>query len=176
MSDAGLGTGKQAKGGVKVGVMEKADTKTSPKEKEKFEVEWRVLLHNDDVHTFDYVSRKLAEVRLSFAALPFVSILYPQLRCKCLYSDLLLHLIFPPFLPPYSGCAYANPLQSLGMHAGRALPRLFHHCHCDQDDCRGILHEAPEGGLDYLRCPRLEFQEGWGGRGGRRTPGREEVE
>lgn len=65
MSDPGFGTGKQAKGGVKVGVKEKEATKTSPKEKEKFEVEWRVLLHNDDVHTFDYVSRKLAEVRLS---------------------------------------------------------------------------------------------------------------
>jgi len=64
MSDPGFGTGKQAKGGVKVGVKEKEATKTSPKEKEKFEVEWRVLLHNDDVHTFDYVSRKLAEVRL----------------------------------------------------------------------------------------------------------------
>lgn len=62
MSDTGFGTGTQKKGGVKVGVKEREDTKTSPKEKEKFEVEWRVLLHNDDVHTFDYVSRQLADV------------------------------------------------------------------------------------------------------------------
>lgn len=74
MSDVGFGTGKQAKGGVKVGVKEKEAVKTSPKEKEKFEVEWRVLLHNDDVHTFDYVSRKLAEVR----SVPFSASLSQQ--------------------------------------------------------------------------------------------------
>lgn len=74
MSDVGFGTGKQAKGGVKVGIKEKEAVKTSPKEKEKFEVEWRVLLHNDDVHTFDYVSRKLAEVR----SIPFSASLSQQ--------------------------------------------------------------------------------------------------
>lgn len=61
MADAGFGTQKQ--GGVKVGVKEREDTKLSPKEKEKYEVEWRVLLHNDDIHTFDYVTRQLSEVR-----------------------------------------------------------------------------------------------------------------
>jgi ATP-dependent Clp protease adapter protein ClpS len=63
MSDVGVGVGSKSKGGVKVGVKEREETKVAPKEKEDFEVEWRVLLHNDDVHTFDYVSRKLAEVR-----------------------------------------------------------------------------------------------------------------
>jgi len=64
--------------------------------------------------------------------------------------------LFPPSLS-FIGGTYANPLQSLGMHVGRALPRLFYHRHCHQDDRRGILHEAPEGGLDYLRRPRLEL-------------------
>jgi hypothetical protein len=102
MSDPGFGTGKQAKGGVKVGVKEKEATKTSPKEKEKFEVEWRVLLHNDDVHTFDYVSRKLAEVRLSFcwwwwcpSHLPFLS-LSPLLQARS--QSLINPSLLPPFL------------------------------------------------------------------------------
>jgi hypothetical protein len=66
-----------------VGVKEREDTKTSPKEKEKFEVEWRVLLHNDDVHTFDYVSRQLADVRHSF----LIELALPSRLGKSLESE-----------------------------------------------------------------------------------------
>jgi len=40
----------------------KPDTETSAKEKVENEPIWRVLLHNDDVHTFDYVSMSIVKV------------------------------------------------------------------------------------------------------------------
>lgn len=48
-----------------VAVITKPDTKRETKKKAKTEREpsWRVLLHNDDVHTFDYVTGAIVKVR-----------------------------------------------------------------------------------------------------------------
>lgn len=48
-----------------VAVITKPDTKQKTKRKSKTEKEpsWRVLLHNDDVHTFDYVTGAIVKVR-----------------------------------------------------------------------------------------------------------------
>lgn len=52
-------------GGGGVAVITKPTTKQKTKRKEKTEHEpsWRVLLHNDDVHTFDYVTGAIVKVR-----------------------------------------------------------------------------------------------------------------
>ena len=67
MSDKGEGGGGKGstiggKGKSKVIVKEKTDVKVKPQEAQKYEVNWRVLLHNDHINTFDYVSNQLAEV------------------------------------------------------------------------------------------------------------------
>lgn len=51
-------------GGGGVAVITKPTTKQKTKRKEKTEHEpsWRVLLHNDDVHTFDYVTGAIVKV------------------------------------------------------------------------------------------------------------------
>lgn len=56
--DKGTGSG----GGV--AVITKPDTRQKTKRKSKTEHEpsWRVLLHNDDVHTFDYVTGAIVKV------------------------------------------------------------------------------------------------------------------
>ncbi len=47
-----------------VAVITKPDTRQKTKRKSKTEHEpsWRVLLHNDDVHTFDYVTGAIVKV------------------------------------------------------------------------------------------------------------------
>ncbi len=65
MSDSGGGGGSGArekkrskKGGVQI-----ADrTETQSKQEEKKEEQWRVVLHNDEVHTFNYVIQSLCKV------------------------------------------------------------------------------------------------------------------
>lgn len=54
-------------GGGGVAVITKPTTKQKTKRKEKTEHEpsWRVLLHNDDVHTFDYVTGAIVKVCVS---------------------------------------------------------------------------------------------------------------
>lgn len=62
MSAAAPSEGK--KSGPKVAVKDKVRSKQKVKaqDKEKYEVNWRVLLHNDDINTFEYVTRVLTEV------------------------------------------------------------------------------------------------------------------
>jgi hypothetical protein len=56
---------------IQVAIKEREAVKPSPKQIEKFEVEWRVLLHNDDVHTFTYVTQKLIEVSRKLGRVPW---------------------------------------------------------------------------------------------------------
>ncbi|KAK4523150.1 hypothetical protein GAYE_PCTG36G1041 [Galdieria yellowstonensis] len=51
---------KEGKGGVAVKV--KPKRKTKKEKKEELEHNWRVLLHNDDIHTFDYVITAIVSV------------------------------------------------------------------------------------------------------------------
>ena len=46
----------------KKGVLIKDKTQTKPEESKKKEEMWRVVLHNDEVHTFNYVIRSLVKV------------------------------------------------------------------------------------------------------------------
>lgn len=46
----------------KKGVLVKDRTETKPEEQKKKEELWRVVLHNDEVHTFNYVVRSLCKV------------------------------------------------------------------------------------------------------------------
>lgn len=46
----------------KKGVQLKDRIETKPEEQKKDEKEWRVVLHNDEVHTFNYVVRSLCKV------------------------------------------------------------------------------------------------------------------
>lgn len=64
----GLEFGAPDKGGG-VAVITKPDIKQKTKRKEKTEKEpsWRVLLHNDDVHTFDYVTGAIVKVSQIFS-------------------------------------------------------------------------------------------------------------
>eukprot|EP00871_Galdieria_phlegrea_P003807 jgi/Galph1/4427/GphlegSOOS_G3030.1 len=62
-SRSGTGTEqaeKQGRGGVAVKV--KPKRKTRKEKKEELEHNWRVLLHNDDIHTFDYVISAIVSV------------------------------------------------------------------------------------------------------------------
>jgi len=43
-------------------VLVKDRTETQPAEQKKKEEQWRVVLHNDEVHTFNYVIRSLCKV------------------------------------------------------------------------------------------------------------------
>ncbi|CAE7546229.1 CPLS1 [Symbiodinium necroappetens] len=45
-----------------IAVIEKVDRKTQMKEQFEKEKWWRVLLHNDDIHTFEYVTNCLVKV------------------------------------------------------------------------------------------------------------------
>ncbi|GAB0492080.1 hypothetical protein MMPV_003339 [Pyropia vietnamensis] len=56
--------GKSSGGGVAVITKQKTGTKQSTQRKEKTDKEkvWRVLLHNDDVHTFEYVTQSIVKV------------------------------------------------------------------------------------------------------------------
>ncbi|CAJ1383726.1 unnamed protein product [Effrenium voratum] len=45
-----------------IAVVEKVDRKTQMKEQFEKEKWWRVLLHNDDIHTFEYVTNCLVKV------------------------------------------------------------------------------------------------------------------
>jgi ATP-dependent Clp protease adapter protein ClpS len=49
-------------GGVAVITKPKIEKKTERKAKTEREPSWRVLLHNDDVHTFDYVTGAIVKV------------------------------------------------------------------------------------------------------------------
>lgn len=49
-------------GGVAVITRPRVDKKTERKSKTEREPSWRVLLHNDDVHTFDYVTGAIVKV------------------------------------------------------------------------------------------------------------------
>jgi ATP-dependent Clp protease adapter protein ClpS len=49
-------------GGVAVITKPRVDKKTARKSKTEKEPSWRVLLHNDDVHTFDYVTGAIVKV------------------------------------------------------------------------------------------------------------------
>lgn len=51
---------KESRGGVAVKV--KPKRKTKKEKKEELEHNWRVLLHNDDIHTFDYVITAIVSV------------------------------------------------------------------------------------------------------------------
>lgn len=66
-----------------VAVITKPDTRQKTKRKSKTEKEpsWRVLLHNDDVHTFDYVTGAIVKVR---PTAPFLST-FPNLRIPLTY-------------------------------------------------------------------------------------------
>lgn len=46
----------------KKGVLIKDRVETAPEESKKKEEMWRVVLHNDEVHTFNYVIRSLCKV------------------------------------------------------------------------------------------------------------------
>jgi ATP-dependent Clp protease adapter protein ClpS len=46
----------------KKSVLVKDRTETKPEEQKKKEEQWRVVLHNDEVHTFNYVIRSLCKV------------------------------------------------------------------------------------------------------------------
>lgn len=50
-------------GGVAVITKPAVKSKTERKSKTEHEPTWRVLLHNDDVHTFDYVTGAIVKVR-----------------------------------------------------------------------------------------------------------------
>ena len=56
-----------------VAVITKPTTKKKVEKQSKTEKEpsWRVLLHNDDVHTFEYVTGAIVKVRFSFFFLFF---------------------------------------------------------------------------------------------------------
>lgn len=64
--------GSDSGGGV--AVITKPDTRQETKRKSKTEKEpsWRVLLHNDDVHTFDYVTGAIVKVRAIISFLVFI--------------------------------------------------------------------------------------------------------
>lgn len=53
---------RRKKTGKKVGLKEDERTKTDPAEEKKKESTWRVVLHNDEVHTFQYVIRSLTKI------------------------------------------------------------------------------------------------------------------
>jgi ATP-dependent Clp protease adapter protein ClpS len=46
----------------KKSVLVKDRTETKPEQQKKKEEQWRVVLHNDEVHTFNYVIRSLCKV------------------------------------------------------------------------------------------------------------------
>lgn len=73
-----------------VAVITKPDTKQKTKRKAQTEHEpsWRVLLHNDDVHTFDYVTGAIVKVSIFF--LCFVCTL---VLCVLSYADYSLRII-----------------------------------------------------------------------------------
>lgn len=50
-------------GGVAVIAKPVTKKKTKRKSETEYESSWRVLLHNDDVHTFDYVTGAIVKVR-----------------------------------------------------------------------------------------------------------------
>lgn len=56
-----------------VAVITKPDTKKKTKRKSQteFEKSWRVLLHNDDVHTFEYVTGAIVKVCFLLISTPF---------------------------------------------------------------------------------------------------------
>lgn len=58
----GLELDKGTGGGVAVITRPRVDKKTAKKSKTEREPSWRVLLHNDDVHTFDYVTGAIVKV------------------------------------------------------------------------------------------------------------------
>jgi len=69
MSDSGGGEGggggggareKSKKRGIQTITIDKTETKS--KQEEKKEEQWRVVLHNDEVHTFNYVIQSLCKV------------------------------------------------------------------------------------------------------------------
>jgi len=64
MSDSGGGGAtekiKKTKKGLSTIVLDKTETKSAQKEDK--EEEWRVVLHNDEVHTFNYVIQSLCKV------------------------------------------------------------------------------------------------------------------
>lgn len=58
----GGGADESDEGGAGVAVITKPKPKTRRKEKVEEEPNWRVLLHNDNVHTFDYVTYAITKV------------------------------------------------------------------------------------------------------------------
>ncbi|GMI09295.1 hypothetical protein TrLO_g2054 [Triparma laevis f. longispina] len=65
--DGGDGGGereKSTKGGRKVALKERVEEEVQAKAKEKIsdENQWRVLLHNDEIHTFDYVTHSIVKI------------------------------------------------------------------------------------------------------------------
>lgn len=68
-------------GGVAVITKPVVKKKTQRKSKTEHEPTWRVLLHNDDVHTFDYVTGAIVKVRRDIAAIRERRRLTPLCRC-----------------------------------------------------------------------------------------------
>lgn len=64
MSDKGGGGGAEVSKSTKKGLTTIVIDKTEQKEdqEEKIEEQWRVVLHNDEVHTFNYVIQSLCKV------------------------------------------------------------------------------------------------------------------
>ncbi len=67
------------RGGGGVAVITKPGTrqKTKRKSKTEYEPSWRVLLHNDDVHTFDYVTGAIVKVRRA----PLLTVSIHYVKC-----------------------------------------------------------------------------------------------
>merc|ERR1719198_1795384 len=60
--EGGSGEGERQKGRTIVVSRPKPKPKEDRKEEVSHEPSWRVLLHNDDVHTFDYVTMAIVKV------------------------------------------------------------------------------------------------------------------
>lgn len=61
---AGAGTARQRQQRTRVAIRERVITKAKDADKEKldFEENWRVVLHNDDIHTFEFVTDALTKI------------------------------------------------------------------------------------------------------------------
>lgn len=66
--------GSDTGGGVAVITKPTTKQKTKRKSKTEHEPSWRVLLHNDDVHTFDYVTGAIVKVRHLLLCFVFLSL------------------------------------------------------------------------------------------------------
>lgn len=73
-------------GGVAVITRPGTKAKTARKSKTEKEPIWRVLLHNDDVHTFDYVTGAIVKVRCAWY-LPLSDLPRPLARFYCCHSS-----------------------------------------------------------------------------------------